>query len=480
MHRFSPALLATVLALAVPAQASAAQLVVGFESDTSARDRAAALVAAHAGAGSAIARVDAQVIRVPDAAAPAVQRALSRMGAVRYVQVDGAAHASWTPNDPSLGSQWAIAKVRAATAWDTALGASTLVAIVDSGVDYDHPDLSGKVERGYDYVAGDTDPYDEAGHGTHVAGIAAAATNNGIGVAGMAPSARILAVRVLDSSGSGTMSNVARGVTYAVDHGARVVNLSLGGTSGSTALLDAINYAVGKGVVVTCAAGNSSTSTLHFPAAYDGCVSVAATDSADAKASFSNWGTGLDLAAPGASILSTVRGGGYQYWNGTSMATPMVSGLAALLYSKGLDRAGVIRAMETTAKDLGAAGYDTTFGFGRIDAAAAVASGSTTTPTPTPTPTPTNAAPTCANLSLPVARNGFATVALRCSDTNGDTLSYAITRQPRYGRLTNVDSAKGTATYTPFRYFRGSDSFTYTARDAASTAAGATVAITVG
>lgn len=475
MRRTAISLLALGAALALPAHASAAQIVVGFKPGSTGLERAAALKAARAGTGVAIPRVDARVIRVRDAAAPAVLRALARQRAVRYAQRDAAAQATWTPNDPHLGSQWGLAKVRATSAWDGALGSSVLIADVDSGVDYNHPDLAAKVVLGYDYVAGDADPYDEHGHGTHVGGIAAAITDNATGVAGMAPSARILAVRVLDANGSGYMSNVAKGVIYSADKGARVINLSLGGSSGSTALLDAVNYAVAKGAIVACAAGNDGTSSLSYPARYDGCTSVAATDSSDVKASFSNWGSGLDLSAPGVGILSTVRGGGYQSWSGTSMATPIVSGLAALLYSQGLDRSSVLSKMTSTATDLGASGYDTTYGYGRIDAAAAVAASVGTTPTPVG-----NATPSCSDLSVRVKRNSSVSLAMSCSDADGQVLTYSLLSQPTNGTLSEFDSAKGTVTYKPRRHYRGSDSFTYTATDGSATAPSATVSIKVG
>ncbi len=488
-------LLATVLALsaalAAPATSSAAQLLVGFDPGASNAARTAALRAAGATGSAELPRLDARVVRVADAAAPALRRTLARQGAVRYVETDAVARIAWTPNDPHFGSQWALAKVGATSAWNTSLGASVVIADLDTGVDYRHPDLAGKVTLGPDYVANDSDPADENGHGTHVAGIAAAVTNNGTGIAGMAPSARILAVRVLDANGSGYHSNIAQGITYATDHGAKVINLSLGGSSGSTTLLNAVNYAASKGAIVTCAAGNDSASTIGYPARYDACTSIAASTSTDARASYSNWGTGLDLTAPGSSILSTVRGGGYQSWSGTSMATPMASGLAALLFAQGLDRAAVLSRMTSTAKDVGAAGYDTGFGFGRIDAAAALAAPAPApepapepspepTPTPTPEPTPTtNQAPACSNLAISVRRKTSQTIALRCTDADGDTLTYALTRQPRYGTLSNFNATTGTVTYTPRWYFRGSDSFTYTAADATTTATSATVSVTV-
>jgi thermitase len=470
----------------LPAQAAATQLVVGFTPESGTNARTQALQLATAGSGIDLQRLDARVIQVPDAAAPMLLQALRRHPAVRYAEFDRPVQLAWTPNDTSFGSQWALAKAGATSAWDRARGDGVLIADLDTGVDYHHPDLAGKVALGWDFVAGDADPIDEHGHGTHVAGIAAAVTNNARGVAGMAPSARILAVRVLDANGSGTMSNAARGITYAVDNGAKVINLSLGGASGTTALRDAVGYAVGKGVVLVCAAGNDSKTTLSYPAAYDGCTSIGATSSSDARASFSNTGTGLDLVAPGVSILSTVRGTGYQSWSGTSMATPMAAGLAALLYSQGLGRSAVLSAMTSTARDLGSSGYDTSFGHGRIDAAAALASVATPTPAPTPTPTPapptptpTNRAPSCTSSSVSLSRGASVSIPLRCTDADGDALTWSITSKPTWGTLSNLDAARGTVTYAAHWYFRGTYSLRFTARDAPTAATSATVSITV-
>lgn len=385
------AVAASLAAWATPAGAAADQspdrLIVGFSASMSTSSaRRATLAAAgvsldgergaptsapaHVGS---IDRLGVELITVPAARREALMARLQMLPGVEYVERDGTTMAAWTPNDPSLSSQWGITKVGAPTAWNTALGINTTVAVVDTGVDYGHPDLVGRVDKGYDFVANDANPMDENNHGTHVAGIIAAATNNGIGIAGMAPSARILAVRVLNSSGSGYDSWLASGITYAADKGAKVINLSVGASTGTTTLRNALLYAVNKGAVVTCAAGNNGTGTLLYPAAWSECLSVGASDSNDARASFSNYGTNLDVMAPGTRILSTVRAGGYQYWSGTSMATPFVSGVAALLAGQGRSRMLVESAITSTAKDLGAAGYDKVTGYGRINAAAAVA-----------------------------------------------------------------------------------------------------------
>lgn len=254
--------------------------------------------------------------------------------AVEYAEPNYVFHADFTPNDPQFANQYAHQKIQSQSAWNLCQGSpSVIIAIVDTGTDYTHPDLQGKVVAGFDFVNNDADPMDDNGHGTHCAGIAAANTNNSVGVAGVGFNCSVMPVKVLNAAGSGYLDAVANGVTYAVDHGAKVVSMSLGGGSGTLTLQNAVDYAWNHGVVVVAAAGNSSTTTPSYPAFYTNCIAVASTDSNDLRSSFSNYGTWVDVAAPGSNILSTVPGGGYEYWSGTSMATPAVAGLAGLLYA---------------------------------------------------------------------------------------------------------------------------------------------------
>jgi serine protease len=317
------------------------------------------------------------------------------------VELDAPVHAldALTGTDTYRGSQWDLTKINVPTAWRTSTGAGVTVAVVDTGVDVTHPDLAGQVLPGADLVAGTTGvSADPNGHGTHVAGTIAAAAGNGIGVAGIAADARILPVRVLGSDGSGMMSTVASGITWAADHGAQVINMSIGSTAQVSAVTNAIAYAQGKGVVVVAAAGNnrSSGSPTNYPAADPGVIAVAATDSTDSYSSYSNQGSYVDVAAPGTSILSTVPTtmGGYAYYSGTSMASPHVAAVAALLktYNPTLGPEQVERALETSAVDLGAAGRDSDYGYGRIDAAAALAA--VTPPSSAPAAPPSSATPT--------------------------------------------------------------------------------------
>jgi subtilisin family serine protease len=256
---------------------------------------------------------------------------------------------------------------------------SVVIAIIDSGVDLDHPDLQANLRAGFDFVEGDAVPEDGDGHGANVAGIAAAALN-GIGVAGVAPTAKILPVRVLDDNGSGYLSDIADGIIYAADR-AQVLNLSLGGTTNSSTMLNAITYAaVTKGRLVIAAAGNCGDSNYlangcavqnqtFYPAAYSNAMAVAATTIVDTRASFSNVGSYVDIAAPGVGILNTYIGNNYASFNGTSQAAPHVAGLAALVWARnpGYTASQVWSRIAATAVDLGATGIDQQFGAGRID-----------------------------------------------------------------------------------------------------------------
>jgi thermitase len=293
---------------------------------------------------------------------------------VLYVEPNFLLQAADTiPNDPDWGLQYGLVNIRAPQGWDLSRGPSSVtIAIVDTGVDLNHLDLIGKLVAGYDFVNNDADPQDDNGHGTHVAGIAAASTNNALGIAGVSWGARIMPVKVLNASGGGTYANTATGVIWAVDHGAQVINLSLGGTGPSSVLEDAINYAHSKGAVVVAAAGNGGTNFVLYPARYPNVIAVARTDSGN-NWDGSNYGPEVDLAAPGTSIYSTVIGG-YDYKSGSSMATGFVSGLAAVLMGvSGNTSPDLIESqMETTALDIEFSGWDEYTGAGLIQMDAAI------------------------------------------------------------------------------------------------------------
>ncbi len=278
------------------------------------------------------------------------------------------------PNDSSWGLQYGLVNIRAPQGWEIATGSSAVrIAILDTGIDRTHPDLANKILTGYDFVNDDNNPQDDNGHGTHVAGIAAAISNNGVGVAGVSWGARLVPVKVLNSAGGGSYANVAEGIIWATDRGAHVINLSLGGSSPSVTLQDAVDYAVSQGVVVVAASGNSGSNFVLYPARYSNVIAVAATDSSNTRAGFSNYGPEVDLSAPGVSIYSTSLGG-YMNRNGTSMAAGYVSGLAAILRgSSNLSSPSAIaQQMQNTALDLGLPGWDDFYGYGLIQMDAAI------------------------------------------------------------------------------------------------------------
>jgi len=283
------------------------------------------------------------------------------------------------PDDPYYGWQWNMEHIRAPYAWTSGLAAEPpVIAVLDTGVELNHPDLVANLVAGWDFVHGDATPQDDNGHGTHVAGIAGAVGNNAVGVAGLSWRGRIMPVKILDQSGIGDPEVTQQGVHWAVDHGARIVNLSLGTYDNSPYLEEAVSYALSMGAVVVAAAGNVGSSlpmgTWVYPAAYPGVIAVGASDSNDNVAGFSNQGPFLDVVAPGVAVLSTYLRGGYTYMSGTSMATPHVSGLAALIWSTAPTIAAdrVAQAIIQTARDLGNPGWDSTNGYGLIDAGKAV------------------------------------------------------------------------------------------------------------
>ena len=239
------------------------------------------------------------------------------------------------PDDPDYDRQWALPHIQAESAWREmdALRPVT-VAVIDTGVCMSHEDLKERVlDNGYDFVDDDDDPEDVFGHGCSVAGIIAANIDNGIGIAGFAPNASILPVRVLGPGGSGSMADVAAGIVYAADAGADIVNLSLGSMVGSQVTKDAVDYAVGKGVTVIASAGNSGGSAPGYPARYENVVAVGAIDANGARSSFSN--KGGDIWAPGRDVHTTFLDDGYKALNGTSFSAPYVSAMAAVLEGMG-------------------------------------------------------------------------------------------------------------------------------------------------
>lgn len=289
------------------------------------------------------------------------------------------AAASTSPTDPLAGQQWGLAAIGAPQVWQFSQGAGVTVAVVDSGSG-PHPDLESNRETGKTIISliesdGATDVDFKDGHGTHVAGIIGAVADNGIGIAGVAPKARLLPVHVLDSEGSGDSRDVARGIRYAADSGARVINLSLGGPIESSSLTSAVQYAVDKGVLVVAASGNGFPDAApKWPAASNLTLAVTSTDINNNVGIFAQRGEYIDIAAPGVNIVSTALNG-YKSLSGTSMSAAYVSGAAALLFSAqpAITSLQVRDILLRTATDLGVAGRDTTFGVGLVNLPAAFA-----------------------------------------------------------------------------------------------------------
>lgn len=274
---------------------------------------------------------------------------------------------------PLLNTQHPAADIRATEAWALESGrASVLVAIVDTGIDYFMADFAGKVrtDLDWDFINDDADAWDDQGHGTHVGGIVAAASNNTFSIAGVAPGVSLLPVKVLSAEGSGTEEGVAAGIVWAVDRGAQVINLSLGARGFSNVIEEALIHAHQHGVLVLAAAGNDGTDEIIYPASSQFAVAVGATDDTNQRTSFSDHGQGLDLMAPGNRVLSTVPGGEVCFASGTSMATPHVTGVGALLRSRApsANLSQLKEALFNHTLDLGPPGYDLGYGWGLVDA----------------------------------------------------------------------------------------------------------------
>jgi len=403
-------------------------LLVGFESEATREQRELTLAAWGLGLQAEHPKLGVVEVAVPDGREFALADALARAPGVRFAEPDYFAQAELIPNDPRWADQWGPQRIGADQAWDRVPAVHGLmIAVLDSGITLDHSDLkariwtnpgeipdngidddqNGKIDdvhgwHFYTCVGPGTCPGQDNnirddyghGHGTQVAGIIAADSNNGIGIAGLAWQATILPVKVLDEFGSGAYSDIAEGIVYATDNGATILNLSLGGSDPSETLRAAVHYALNRNRVVIAAAGNNGKA-IQYPAAIEGVIAVGATDRADQQASFSNGGPELDLVAPGVDILSTSRYyDGYFVASGTSFAAPHVAGVAALVWAAApaLTALQVRETLEQTAVDLGPVGYDTGTGYGRLDAAAAINRVLGVLPTPAPTSSPTTSA----------------------------------------------------------------------------------------
>lgn len=323
-------------------------------------------------------------VDVPEEASGAILLSLRQTGLFEYVERDYYGHTAADPNDPSYRSQWHLPRIGTPLAWSLTTGSSSVVvAVVDTGVFAQHPDLATKLVPGWNFIKDNADTSDVLGHGTAVAGTVAAATNNGIGVAGVNWASQIMPLVAVEEGDFAPYSAVAEAIQYAADHGVRVINVSIGGRNQSYALQKAVDYAWSKGALVFAAAMNEAVAEPYYPAACPKAIAVSATDSNDRLASFSNFGSWITLAAPGTGILSTATGGGYSFWNGTSFSAPIAAGVAALVLAvnPALTNAEVLTILKKTAElpagaalpvsTIGAA-PDSYFGWGRVNAYRAV------------------------------------------------------------------------------------------------------------
>jgi serine protease len=324
-------------------------------------------------------------VKFPSANSTAQQsfiESIQKRDGVKYAEVNETLETQYTPDDPKFSDQYAPQQVESDVAWDTTLGDSSVtISVVDTGVQYDHEDLSANMDGsesnyGQDFVDNDEDPYPDVlsdeYHGTHVSGCAAATVDNGTGVAGQGNSS-ILSARSLDESGSGSTSDIADAVEWSADQGAEIINMSLGGGGYSDTMKNAVSYADSNGSLCIAAAGNDGKNSVSYPAAYSECVAVSAVDSNEQLASFSNYGSEIELAAPGVDVLSTTTTdrGTYEKLSGTSMATPVVSGVAALTLAQwNLTNSELRNHLKGTAKDIGLSSEKQ--GCGQVNAANAV------------------------------------------------------------------------------------------------------------
>jgi len=485
-------------------------LIVKFRPHSGSYSQMSAHQAAGARRADAVNLANTVRVEVPSSTFDNAFSAYSSRADVEYVEPDYTVHALFTPNDPEFPGQWGPKKVGAETAWNTTRGLSSVkVAVIDCGVfssqtgrlagdgQAGHPDLRGKVSANADFTGSANGFDDVCNHGTHVAGIVAGLGNNGIGISGLAPDVTLLNAKVLGDGGSGSSSTIANGIGWAVTNGAKVINMSLGRDGAcSQTEQNAINNAWNNGVVVVAAAGNSGLGSSGAPANCANVISVASTTTDDSRSSFSNYGTNVDVAAPGSSIISTVRTGGYASFSGTSMASPHVAALAGLIFSvtPSTTASAVVSKIQTSSTAISGTGtaLGSLWAWGRINAAAAVADGTpptntptatatgtapaTNTPTNTPTATPTATAPPT-NTPIPVPTfiacpSPRPAVRMTTSPASGTSLNVSVQsgvgvirqiefRDLQNGNITigNQPSAQASFIYVPPVY---APSFTFT------------------
>lgn len=326
------------------------------------------------GAGKArrVGKTALRIVELPAGQERAAIERLARHPHVKFAELDVRLGQAMVPNDPYFGSQWHHGKIGSAAAWDLSQGEGVTIAVLDTGVDGAHPELTSRMLPGWNFYDNNSNTSDSYGHGTAVAGTLAAATNNGLGVAALAGQAKIMPLRISDPNGWAYASTVAQALTFAAENGARVANISFDGMANNTTVQSAAQYFKSKGGLVVVAAGN--TGTDMGLGATTAMIPVSATNASDRLASFSSYGPYVAMSAPGENIWTTKKGGSYWYCWGTSFASPVTAGVVALMMSANpvLSSSEVESLLYSTATDLGASGRDSEYGYGRVNAAAAV------------------------------------------------------------------------------------------------------------
>lgn len=401
--------------------------------------------------------INVHIVELPAAGSEAAEAALiAKNPNIKFAEPDRVMGAAMIPNDPYYGIAWQLPKIGAPTAWDSSTGQNVVIAILDTGVNGSHPDLSGKLVPGWNFYDNNADTSDVEGHGTAVAGAAAAWTNNGIGVAAVAGGALIMPVRIADATANATASMIAQGLVWAADNGARIANISYENVPGNATIQSAAQYMENKGGLVVVAAGNSGTFDSTAPTST--MIPVSATDANDVITSFSSYGNYVDLAAPGINIPTTDWGGGYQSAWGTSISSPIVAGVVSLMMAVNptLGPTDIESLLFSTAVDLGTPGYDPYYGYGRVNAAAAVQAAMNAVPLDTVPPVVSLTAP-----ANGATVSGLVTVDVSASDNvgvskvnlfvNGVQLASDITAP--YGfSWDSTTAANGSVTLTAYAY----------------------------
>ena len=326
----------------------------------------------HSGKARKIGQSDLYIVDLPEYTEEGVIARLAHHPHLKFAELDYLVSAELASTDPYFGNAWHLPKISAPGAWDDSQGVGVTIAILDTGIDGTHPDLAAHLVPGWNFYDNNADTSDVHGHGTKVAGSAAAITNNSMGVAGVAGQSRIMPVRIASPTATASSSTIANGLVYAADHGVRVANVSYANQPMRAATITASQYMKDKGGLVTVSAGNYGVDEGFTPTT--AMIPVSATDSNDAKTSWSSYGNYVAMAAPGAGIWTTTRGGGYGGVSGTSFSSPITAGVIALMMAANpnMKNTDVESSLFSTAVDLGSAGRDPYYGYGRVNAAAAV------------------------------------------------------------------------------------------------------------